>query len=112
MQLCCGPAGIYGVLHGKTGFAMQNLTAQKRRDAVFEPRKGLKRYPFARRAGQKIQAESPVSFLCARRKERKCAQNTDLSHLQVLVLNFPPERNRLGLQVKAPRGFPTKPLRG
>jgi hypothetical protein len=39
------------------------------------PRKGLQRYPFDRLAGQKIQAESPVSGV----ERRKCAQNTKIT---------------------------------
>jgi hypothetical protein len=44
---------------------------RENRFSGFDSRKGLKRYPFDRFTGQKIQAESPVSGA----PRRKCAQN-------------------------------------
>jgi hypothetical protein len=48
-------AGINNFL----GFALQNPKLKNGMDAIFEQRKGLKRYPFLP-AAKKIQAESPV----------------------------------------------------
>jgi hypothetical protein len=41
------------------GFASQNPQLKNGMDAIFEQRKGLKRYPFLPQT-KKIQAESPV----------------------------------------------------